>query len=179
MTMTLRNIAMTSVIALGLGAGSAMASCHGDWDTNQDSMYDQNEFNSAYGDNAWFGEADMDDDGFLSEDEHRTGLFGSYDSNGDGLFYEEERKVGYVWSDDYGIWDTDGAVGLTEFEFGTGLGEEGIYEASDTDRDGLMSENEFGTGLYGGYDWDKSGYLEDEEVAASCDDYGEEGFWDV
>jgi hypothetical protein len=38
MTMTLRNIAMTSVIALGIGSGSAMASCRGDWDTNQNSM---------------------------------------------------------------------------------------------------------------------------------------------
>jgi hypothetical protein len=100
----------------------------------------------------------MDDDGFLSKDEHRTGLFGSYVSNDDGLFDEEERKVGYVSSDDYGVWDADGAAGLTENEFGTGLGSEGIYEASDTDRDGLLSKDEFGMGRFGGYDWDKSGY---------------------
>ncbi len=178
MTLTLRNLAMTSILALGLGAAPALADCHGDWDTNQDTVLDQAEYGTAYGENAWFSERDLDSDGFLSEDEYTTGLYGSYDRDQDGLFSEEEQQVGYRSTDDYGIWDGDADGALTEDEFGVGLGEVGTFGTWDADSDGLLSENEFGTGVYGGYDADSSGYLEETEVGATCDDYGEEGFWD-
>lgn len=68
-------------------------------------------------------------------------------SGGDGLFEEEEYEAGYVVSDDYVAWDIDSEVGLTEDELSTGIGEEDVFGESDTDGDGLLSEDEFGTSV--------------------------------
>lgn len=178
MTIDLHKLAVTSVLALGLGASPALADCHGDWDTNQDAMVDQTEFGTAYADNGWFGEADMDDDGYLSEDEFNTGLYGSYDADDDSLFSEEEQQVGFSMTEDYGAWDSDADNALSEDEFGAGMTEVGTFADWDADSDGLISEDEFGAGVYGGYDADESGMIEETETSAWCDDYGEEGFWD-
>ena len=49
----------------------------------------------------------------------------------------------------------------------------------DTDGDGANSEDEFTTGVYGEYDEDESGVIEQPELTGVGDDMGDEGFWDV
>ena len=178
MTISLHKLALTSALAFGLGAAPALADCHGDWDTNEDAMIDQNEFNTPYGENQWFGGADADSDGFLSQEEFSGGLYGTYDRDQDGLFSTEEQEAGFGISDDYGAWDSDADGALSQDEFGTGIGGS-TFTGWDGDSDGLISQDEFGTGVYGRYDANTSGALEEEETAAYCDDYGEEGFWDL
>ena len=81
--------------------------------------------------------------------------------------------------EDLGAWDTDQDGILSEEEFGTGFGENEAFDTWDADDDGLLSEDEFNAGVFGGYDEDESGAIEEPEFGDIGDDMGEGGFWDV
>ena len=55
-------------------------------------------------------------------------------------------------------------------EFGSELGERGVFAGWDTDGDGALSPGEFGTGLYGQYDQDKDELWSEEEFGVWQDD---------
>lgn len=76
-------------------------------------------------------------------------------------------------------WDGDGDGALSEEEFGTGFGEMGTYDGWDGDGDGALSEDEFNTGVYGGYDADDSGVIEEPELGDMGDDIGDGGLFDI
>ena len=178
MTRKTRIFTATCITTLFL-ATPAMADCHGDWDANADTRYDQTEFLGGIGENEWFTNRDADRDGSLSETEFGAGLYDSYDTNKDGSLAANEWSEGFGETESYGAWDTDGNGSLSETEFGTGFGESKMYGEWDRDGNGLLSEDEFGGGVYTTYDADRSGYLDDDESGVACDDYGEEGFWDL
>ena len=79
----------------------------------------------------------------------------------------------------YGDWDTDGTAGISQNEFNTGFGEGGVYDSWDADGDGALTEDEFNTGVYGAYDRDDSGVIEEPEFGDVGDDMGDGGFFDV
>ncbi|HEV2126888.1 MAG TPA: hypothetical protein VGW38_29405 [Chloroflexota bacterium] len=159
-------------------ATPAAASCHGDWDVNADSRYDQAEFSGGIGENQWFRNRDADRDGFLSETEFGTGFYESFDRNRDGRLVADEWGRGFGETENYAGWDTDGDAALSRAEFDAGFGESGMYDEWDKDRNGMLSEDEYRGGIYTTYDADRSGSLEEAETGVACDDYGEEGFWD-
>ena len=178
MTSIYKGLAAASVLVMGLGVTPAVASCHGDWDANSDTSIDQTEFGTAYDRVGWFGNADADDSGSLSSDEFSAGLYGAYDRDDSGTFSEDERDVGFSVADDYTPWDADQSGDLTEEEFTGGMTENDLFNEWDADDNDELSQDEFDAGVYGRYDADDSGNLEETEVSASCDDFGEEGFWD-
>ncbi len=49
----------------------------------------------------------------------------------------------------------------------------------DADHDGNLTKTEFDTGLYGRYDKDGNGVMEEPEFGDLGDDMGDGGFWDV
>lgn len=75
-------------------------------------------------------------------------------------------------------WDTDDEVGISEDEWGTGFGESGVYDTWDAD-DGLLSEDEFNSGVFGSYDANDDGTIDETEFGVYEDDVGDKGFWDV
>ena len=81
--------------------------------------------------------------------------------------------------EDLGAWDADQDGILSEEEFGTGFGENEAFDSWDADGDGLLSEDEFNTGVFGSYDEDDSGAIEEPEFGDIGDDMGDGGFWDV
>ena len=81
--------------------------------------------------------------------------------------------------EEWEAWDTDEDAILSEEEFGTGFGENEVFETWDADDDGLLSEDEFSEGVFGAYDEDESGALEEPELGDVGDDIGDGGFWDV
>ncbi len=81
--------------------------------------------------------------------------------------------------DEVGAWDGDGDGALSEEEFNTGFSEGGAYDEWDADEDGMLSEDEFNAGVFGGYDDDESGVIEEPELGDAGDDMGDGGLFDV
>jgi hypothetical protein len=79
----------------------------------------------------------------------------------------------------YEDWDSNSDAAIDENEFGTGFGDTGIYDEWDADDDGNLTEEEFNAGVYGGYDDDDSGVLEEPELGDVGDDLGDEGLFDI
>lgn len=102
---TIRKTAAISAVVVTLIAGPALAQGMGDWDSNSDSMLDQNEFSTGWADNNAFGTWDADSDGLLSQDEFDAGVFGGYDQDDNGMI--DEPEFGDAGDDmgDGGFWD--------------------------------------------------------------------------
>jgi len=81
--------------------------------------------------------------------------------------------------DEVGAWDGDGDGALSEEEFNTGFGEGGAYDEWDADDDGMLTEDEFNGGVFGGYDDDESGVIEEPELGDVGDDMGDGGLFDI
>lgn len=97
-------------------------------------------------------------------------LYGNYDADSDNIFSEEEyTAMGGTFSD----WDADqsGTIDRDEWrtfeEEGWGGGTDqsaGLFDEWDTNRDTLLSEDEFGNQeAFTGWDEDQSGALEGEQ----------------
>ena len=76
-------------------------------------------------------------------------------------------------------WDEDDDSIVSQDEFNTGFGEEGIFGGWDGDGDGFLSEDEFNAGIFGGYDADDSGAIEEPEFGDVGDDVGDGGLFDI
>lgn len=63
-------------------------------------------------------------------------------------------------------WDADHDGALSKEEFVAGLHDRGIFDTWDVDRDESLSTGEFDDGVYGTFDKDKSGNLEEAEYGA-------------
>ena len=74
-------------------------------------------------------------------------------------------------------WDADGDGALGESELAEGFAERDNFDSWDQDSDGLLSDNEFSEGVYGTYDADVSGGLEDAEYGMAEKGVGAAGFW--
>lgn len=99
-----------------------------------------------------------------------------WDADADGALTDDEFGAGIT---EYGVferWDGDADGFLAEEEFGASLGEADNFEEWDTDGDGMLSEDEFGEGLFGRYDEDVSGVLEDDELVGAPE---EPGGWSI
>ena len=111
--------ASTAVALLGAPALADMA----EWDTSADSMVDQEEFGTGFGEGGTFGEWDADQNQQLTEDEWTTGFGDNYD----------EEKFG-AFSD----WDENQDTNLDENEFN-----QGVFGGYDQDEDEMWGEEEY------------------------------------
>ncbi|MFZ3585190.1 hypothetical protein ACOI1H_24095 [Loktanella sp. DJP18] len=75
------------------------------------------------------------------------------------------------------MWDanSDGALGAEEFA--TGFADRGIFSSWDQDSDGLLSDTEFSDGVYGTYDADVSGDLDETEYGMIDEGRSASGYW--
>ena len=183
MTHYIKLAGATALSALLL-ATPALADFHEEWDGDADGALSEEEFGAGLGEVGSFGAWDQDDDGALNEEEYGAGVFGAYDEDDSGALEEEERVAfeeddAGRWGADYGAWDADEDGSLSEEEFGAGFAERGGFGAWDEDDDDLVSEDEFGTGVFGGYDADRSGVIEEPELGDVGDDMGDGGLFDI
>lgn len=72
-------------------------------------------------------------------------------------------------------WDVDGDTMLSAEEFAEGFRERAIFSSWDRDGDALISDTEFAEGVYGTYDGDVSGDLDETEYGVIDDGAG--GYW--
>ena len=141
-----------------------------DWDTDTNDEITEAEFNEGFGEYGNFGNWDADASGTLDETEFNEGIFDNWDTDGDGVFTENDWNT---WSEnwfgdnaDYGTfddWDADANNELTATEFNEGFGEYGNYGEWDANADNEIGETEFNEGIFGLWDEDASGTLEEQE----------------
>ncbi len=107
--------------------------------------------------------------------------FSEWDSDGDGAISEEEFNTGFGENEAFNTWDANDDGGLDETEFGTGFGDREVGEFSEWDEsgDGLVDNEEFNAGVYGNYDADDSGVIEEPEFGDMGDDIGDGGLFDI
>ena len=84
-----------------------------------------------------------------------------------------------AYAQELGEWDADASGALNEEEFNAGFGESGVYDAWDADRDGALTEDEFNAGVFGGYDRNDDGMIDEPEFGDYGDDVGDGGLFDV
>lgn len=112
---------------------------------------------------------DLDDDGFLSEEEFTAGFYQTWDLNKDGRISMGEWTR--VLSDygngidaaDWQPWDTDGDGFVERVEFDADFAGMGWYGAWDKDGDGLITEQEYTTGAYTLWDTNGDNVLDETE----------------
>lgn len=100
-----------------------------------------------------------------------------YDADTDGLVTSDEFGTGFGGEGVFGGLDGDGDGMLNEDEFGA-MGDRAALADYDGDADGMVSEDEFNTGLFGSYDADGSGDLDDTEIVMVDEDLGDDGLFD-
>ncbi len=80
---------------------------------------------------------------------------------------------------DFGVWDKDNSGVVTMGEWDTGFDNDALFTSWDSDKDGMLSNNEYGQGLYDAYDADDSGDWNETEYNAFYDDAGDGGWLDI
>ena len=107
--------------------------------------------------------------------------FSEWDGDGDGAISKEEFNTGFGENEAFSNWDANGDGALDETELGTGFGdrEAGEFSEWDQNADGLANDEEFNAGVYGNYDTDESGAIEEPEFGDVGDDMGDGGLFDV
>lgn len=66
------------------------------WDANDDNLLDAEEYTAGLSDSGLYGDWDTDGDGLYSDEEVNEGLFNSYDTDDDGFVSDDEyNEVGF------------------------------------------------------------------------------------
>ena len=137
-----------------------------EWDTNDDQMWDENEFGTVANDAGFYDEWDADNDGNLTDDELYEGVYGIYDENDDNQYTQEEFNAwNTAWGGvyDYDAWDTNDDNVLDYNEYKAGIGEAGVYDDWDADNNDLYTEDEVYGGLYDTWDVNDDNMLATDE----------------
>lgn len=140
----------------------------GEWDANNDQMWDENEFETVANDAGLYNDWDADGNGEFNENELNEGIFNTYDENDDNMMDENEFNTwntawGGEYENNWDAWDANDDNMLDTEEYNAGIGEAGVYNEWDADGNGIYSENEVNNGLFGTWDNNGDGYLENEE----------------
>jgi hypothetical protein len=140
---------------LSLGLIVGMASCsdnkeaaNEENDSALTEMTDTPHANTSY-----FTDWDTNNDSYLDENEYSGGVFSSWDANKDNRLDENEWNTG---ARDYGItgqswadWDLDTDGFLNDGEYRTASTKAGWYRAWDSDGDNRLSQEEYDQGMSG------------------------------
>lgn len=143
------------------------------FDTNDDGLWDENEFNETYSDE-YYSDWDQDSDGFVDEAEFGATTFDNVDEDEDGYINDEEWQGGseamygdYADEDDFGSFDTNDDDVLDENEWNYGFSDAGWYDTYDSDQSGTVDDDELTDGVFDDWDADDDGYLNEQEYQDS------------
>lgn len=140
-----------------------------DADVGADS-WDNNKFNTTFASNNFYEEWDTNDDNVLDQNEYNAGFYDTWDVNDDNRLDETEWATA---SNDFGLenqtwsdWDTTGDGILDENEFGTGFANNNWFGGWDADRNSMLEEREYTDGLFGQWDRNRDSMLDANEYGA-------------
>lgn len=139
-----------------------------DFDENEDGVLDADEVANAYQNDftAW----DTDGDGALNDEEFFNTTFGNTDADDDEMINQEEWDQGfasmysnYVEDGDFGVFDADEDGELSNDEWNLGFTETEWFNTYDADASADVTEPEWDTGLFGDWDMDADGSIDEDE----------------
>ena len=150
-------------------ATTAAAPAYATWDTDQNGLLNQTEFNTVAterGYNRW----NTNGDAGLDRNEFGTGLFGVWDRDRNNQIDETEWNNAvshwYPAGANYGTyadWNTNGDGWLDTNEFNSGLDRTGFYNGWDTNTDNVIDTNEYDTGLFNLWDTNRDTNIDANE----------------
>lgn len=138
--------------------------------------WDEDEFYTTFSNNAFFEDWDLDNDGFLTEEEFTASFIRTWDLDNDGRISQSEWDAAKL---DYGVdaanwtaWDTDGDGYIEEAEFETEFTRIGWYDAWDLDDNAQLTEQEYTTGVFRIWDENNDNRLDETEYVHYNTYYG-------
>ncbi|MDF9795688.1 Ca2+-binding EF-hand superfamily protein [Catalinimonas alkaloidigena] len=152
-----------------------------DWDSNQDELLDNNEFDNAFTNSPYFDNWNQDGDQYISENEFYQSYAAMIDENEDGNISNEEWDAAvnsYFSGYDFKVenlmeeWDQNSDGNLSKEEITSSLAESDYFDEWDSDGDEQLSEKEFAKGTFSTWDTDGDGLVQAEEYA----DWYDSGF---
>ena len=144
-----------------------------DFDTNNDGMLDNTEVTGIYENN--FEEWDTNDDDVLSQDEFNTTTFSLTDMNDDDGIDEAEWNDGYSsffgnWNeDDFATFDEDSDGWLDPTEWNNAFADSEWFGTFDANADDSLDEDEWDTGLFNDWDTDDNEEIDEDEFNVFSD----------
>jgi len=130
-------------------------------------IFDRDTFNNTFASNNYYEDWDANDDDFLDEDEYSQGLFSSWDINDDNRLDQNEWNTA---SNDFRIgdqnwtdWDANNDGYLDNNEYRDGISQNGWYRDWDADKDNRINKREYSDGLFGLWDVNRDGKLDESE----------------
>ncbi len=139
------------------------------WDANADMQLEESEFSQRFTESSPFRTWDADGSGSLNENEFAEGTFGLWDEDRNNVIDESEfnswsnRWFGNDFTETYADWNAAGGEGLTSDAFSERFRETGLYGEWDLDSTGDINEQEFSQGVFGLFDKDESGSVDQNE----------------
>ena len=137
-----------------------------EWDVDDDDLWTEDEFGTAFDEGGLYDEWDLNDDNYLDYEELSAAFITVYDINQDKVWTKGEFDS---WANargknyEFHIWDTNDDELLDQREFGEAVREAGIYEDWDADTNDLYSIDEVRTILFDTWDLDDNDYLDLDE----------------
>lgn len=140
----------------------------GEYDLNDDGLWDSDEYGEAYEEDwtSW----DANSDGFLDDSEFYNTSYSWVDANDDELIDENEWNEGYnnLYGDygameDFGEYDLNDDNFLDTDEWFEGWGDSDWFNDYDVNDDELVDNDEWDDGLFGLWDDDNDGFWDEDE----------------
>ncbi|PRY10194.1 uncharacterized protein DUF4625 [Pontibacter ummariensis] len=132
-------------------------------------------FNSVFAATSWFEDFDANDDTSLDEDEFGGSFFSIADmDDNDAISQTEFNDFAAAFgmeTANFTAWDTDSNGSLSQEEFMTGLSGTEMFSDFDADNNDMVNEQELTDGIFGLWDDDGDDFLSDDEFTDRFDTF--------
>lgn len=151
-----------------------------DWDTDQNEIIDNNEFDNVFTNSPYFDNWNQNGDDYISEEEFYEGYLMMMDADQDselGPSEWDEAFNAYFGGLDYDKdtafkdWDVNQDGTLTKEEIRSALEETDYFDKWDHNNNNRIDENEFAESTFTTWDTDGDGYVQAEEYSKWYEKY--------
>jgi hypothetical protein len=146
---------------------------YADWDTDQNEIIDNREFDNVFNESPYFDQWNQNDDQYISRSEFYEGYVRMLNRETEGELGPDNWDA--VFNSYFGgldfpreyfeEWDEDGNDRLGDEEIRAALNDTDYFDKFDQDGDGQIDENEFAESVFTTWDTNNDGFVQAEEYA--------------